>query len=132
MWLARGRCRVGVCPSLTSRSHSGIAPTVYRASPEELEAGFPVVPALIGVGHSDRQRGARFDVLAMSCSVALNKEHAPLRIGAEKCGAYMGGAILLRHTSDEAFGMSGPCFAEHGFPAGNDLIGVPEVDLLGG
>ena len=32
----------------------------------------------------------------------------------------------LRHTSDEAFGMSGPCFAEHGFPAGNDLIGVPE------
>ena len=29
-------------------------------------------------------------------------------------------------------GMSGPCFAEHGFPAGNDLIGVPEVDLLGG
>ena len=38
----------------------------------------------------------------------------------------------LRHTSDEAFGMSGPCFAEHGFPAGNDLIGVPEVDLLGG
>ena len=28
--------------------------------------------------------------------------------------------------------MSGPCFAEHGFPAGNDLIGVPEVDLLGG
>ena len=31
-----------------------------------------------------------------------------------------------------AFGMSGPCFAEHGFPAGNDLIGVPEVDLLGG
>ncbi len=33
---------------------------------------------------------------------------------------------------DEAFGMSGPCFAEHGFPAGNDLIGVPEVDLLGG
>ena len=38
----------------------------------------------------------------------------------------------LRHTSDEAFGMSGLCFAEHGFPAGNDLIGVPEVDLLGG
>ena len=28
--------------------------------------------------------------------------------------------------------MSGRCFAEHGFPAGNDLIGVPEVDLLGG
>jgi len=25
--------------------------------------------------------------------------------------------------------MSGPCFAEHGFPAGNDLIGVAEVDL---
>ena len=105
MWLARGRCRVGVCPSLTSRSHSGIAPTVYRASPEELEAGFPVVPALIGVGHSDRQRGARFDVLAMSCSVALNKEHAPLRIGAENCGAYMGGAILVhgRHRAQSDF-----------------------------
>ena len=43
-----------------------------------------------------------------------------------------GSGLGLRHTSDEAFGMSGPCFAEHGFPAGNDLIGVPEVDLLGG
>ena len=43
-----------------------------------------------------------------------------------------GSGLGLRHTSDEAFGMSGPCFAEHGFPAGDDLIGVSEVDLLGG
>ena len=27
------------------------------------------------------------------------------------------GSGLVRHTSDEAFGMSGPCFAEH---LGND------------
>ena len=26
--------------------------------------------------------------------------------------------------------MSGPCFAEHGFPAGNDLIGVPKWTSL--
>ena len=44
-----------------------------------------------------------------------------------------GSGLGFGTASDEAFGMSGPCFADsHGFPAGNDLIGVPEVDLLGG
>ena len=35
-------------------------------------------------------------------------------------------------TGDEAVGMSGPSLAEHGLPAGDDLIGVTEVDLFGG
>ena len=35
-------------------------------------------------------------------------------------------------TGDEALGMSGPSLAEHSLPAGDDLIGVTEVDLFGG
>ncbi len=38
----------------------------------------------------------------------------------------------LRLTGDEALGMSGAGLAEHGLPAGDDLIGVTEVDLFGG
>ena len=37
--------------------------------------------------------------------------------------------LTFAPSIDEAFGISGLCFAEHGFPAGNDLIRVAEVDL---
>ncbi len=34
------------------------------------------------------------------------------------------------NASDEAFGMGGPCRVEH--PAGDNVVGAPEVDLFGG
>ena len=44
-----------------------------------------------------------------------------------------GSGLGFGTTSDEAFGTERPMLRwQHGFPAGNDLIGVPEVDLLGG
>ena len=48
-----------------------------------------------------------------------------------KTGAFLRERFGLRHTSDEAFGMSAHASRSTDFlPA--DLIGVPEVDLLGG